>query len=429
MYVTFFGIVFCSSLALFRDSRPYSVNRMFWLFFMVFFGLAPTIQVVGHMLAWGNDLSYATMLRTNLLVLASMGAYQLTRYVAVSLTEGQLPLVRERVTGGFVRAHRTWGFWLFLLICIAYFAIAGLNNIFLQKYILLKWRDRVPDAVYLLGEKALRGPVLYYLLITIFLFRLRKVRKGMLALVLGLALLVNFPLAMPRTLAAAVVVGIVLSFGGRVWQRNRQAFTLILLAGLLLIFPLMQAARWTSAHQELSFRQPQRIYEHAFATGDFDAYTSLARTLDYVAANGRMNGRQLLTSVSFLVPRKFWPGKSIGTGALVHRNAGYKFTNVSSPLLAEGFIDFGAIGALLYAALFAILAYWYDSLYWRWRTHRAAEGDVSFSVLFYPVMLVLLFVLLRGDLLSSLALIAGFYAAGYFFHGLLRLPIGPPASK
>lgn len=155
--------------------------------------------------------------------------------------------------------------------------------------------------------------------------------------------------------------------------------------------------------------------------GDFDAYTQLYNTLTFTDSNGLQNGRQLQTSLAFCVPRKYWPGKSVGSGALMRQKRGEDFVNVSCPLLAEGYMDFGWAGALVYFALFAILARQYDCSYWHWRRHRAAAGDVSFRALFYPVMLILLFHLLRGDLLSSLALIVGMYGAAWAFHHLIRL--------
>jgi hypothetical protein len=126
-----------------------------------------------------------------------------------------------------------------------------------------------------------------------------------------------------------------------------------------------------------------------------------------------------------------WPQKSIGSGALVNTALRKDWTNVSSPLVAEGFINFGLVGALLFSALFAAGAQRYDGYYWTWRTRRAGLGDFSFPVLFYPVVLVLSAFLLRGDLLSSLAAGIGLYAAAYLTHALLRLNLlrGPWWSR
>lgn len=418
---TFLLNVWVASVSLFRDRNPYSLNRIFWIFILVFFAMVPALQVATGNLPWGKPLPLELVLRANLLILSGCAVYQLMRYGLAAVSGYRPPLFPSRITDGWVRSYATIGMVIFLALALGYFLIVGADALFLQKDILNKWRDRFPDAVFLLVEKGIRSPVLYFCLLTVFLYRLRRIPKRLMALVLVVGLLVNFPLAMPRTLAAAVVVSLLLSFGGAYWQRRRQAFTLLLLAAVFLIYPLFQVARRTSDTLSPPVSQPAQVYAWGFQRGDFDAYSMLCQTMAFTDTAGFQNGRQLQTALAFAVPRNYWPQKSVGSGALLRQQAGEDFINVSSPLLAEGYIDFGWAGALLYFALFSLLARQYDCYYWYWRIHRAPEGDVTFRALFYPVMLILLFHLLRGDLLSSLALIAGMYGSAWAFHHLIRL--------
>lgn len=411
-------ITLWASLKLFGDPKPYSLNRMFWLFVMVFFGLLPAVQIGSGNLPWGNNVQPETFLRANVLILAGCAVYSLMRTVAKA-TEGEKPLrIRARATPALVRSHKWVGLPAVLLLALAYFIIVG-RGALLQKFTILQWRDVVPDALYLSLEKILRIPVLVFTLLTIFLFRLRLLSKRFVIGTLLLCAAVNFPLAMPRTFFAAMLLGILLSFGGSLWQCYRQALTLLILAGLFGVIPLLQAARWTSDHQKVPLSNPGVLYARTFTGGDFDAYSMLCRIMEYTHNNGYTQGEQLLTTLAFAVPRKIWPGKSEGTGARVHRAQG-GYINVSAPLLAEGFIDFGPAGGLLYWALFALLATRYDAYYWRWRGHRAATGDFSFRALFYPVMLVFAVLLLRGDALSALALITSCWLVGWAFSEILR---------
>lgn len=412
--------VWCAAIALFRDKKPYSINRMFWLFVLVFLAMVPGIQIFRNQFPWGQDIRPETCLTANLIILSGSVVYQLTRSVLAATAEDKPVLFKAQVDAGWRRSWQTVGLAGFLLLALAYFIIVGIDAVLLQKDILLKWRDAVPDAVFLLVEKAIRSPVLYYGLLSVFLYRLRRISKTAVLLILAIVLLVNFPLALPRTLAATVVVSLLLSFGGRFWQRYRQAFTLLILAGLLLVFPLMQLARRTSDRMAV----PQTVaglYAFSFERGDFDAYAMLCRTVAYTETQGFRKGRQLQTALAFAVPRTVWPQKSIGSGAYVSRASGKPFTNVSCPLIAEGFLDFGWLGAWVYCLLFASLAHRYDRYYWYWRTHRAGEGDIAFPALLYPAMLVLLFHLLRGDLLSSLAQVAGMYGCAWVAHQAIRL--------
>lgn len=419
--VTFLANIWVASVALFRDRQPYSINRMFWVFMLVFLAMVPALQLATGMLPWNKPIPLEVALRANLLILGGAVVYQLTRYVLAAVTGDRPPLFPSRIGTGWVRASTTAGTAIFLLLALTYFFIVGADALFLQKDILARWRGRVSDTLYLTIENGLRSPVLYFCLLMIFLYRLRRISKSQMSLVLAVGLLVNFPLAMQRTLAAAVIISLVLSFGGTYWQRNRQAFTWLLLVGIVGIYPLLHVVRSTSSRMAPPISKPAQVYSWGFQRGDFDGYSMLCQTIAFTDTAGFQQGRQLRTALGFAVPRHYWPQKSVGSGALVRQKGGDTFTNVASPLPAEGFIDFGPVGALLYFMLFAILARQYDCYYWYWRNHRAATGDVSFRALFYPVMLVLLFHLLRGDLLSSLTQLVALYGSAWAFHHVLRL--------
>ena len=419
---TFLLVTAASSYSLFTDSRPYSINRIYWLFHLVFFSLAPSYQTAIGDYPWGGeDITLSAVLRANLVVLAGMAAYHVGRYIAEASSAGSSPRVSARVDDAYRRAHRTGGAAIFLVIAVAYVGLAGLQNIWLKGKLDFILDEQVSNAVYLTVEKLVRGPVLYYALATILLFRLRKIKAPFLAWVLAVFFIVNFPLALPRALLAACYVGVILSFGGALWMRRPQLFSLALIGLIFGIYPLAGLTRWQAEEAERRFTGVGSYISESYTGGDFDAHVMLSRTIEYVRREGTTGGRQLLTALAFPVPRRMWPGKSIGSGALVHASLRKGWTNVCSPLTAEGFINFGLLGAMLFSALFAAGAQRYDAHYWAWRTRRAQLGDFSFPVLFYPVVLVLAAFLLRGDLLSSLATGVGLYAAAYLFHALLRL--------
>jgi hypothetical protein len=420
--ISFLTVSAVSSYALFSDPRPYSINRIYWLFHLVFFALAPSYQTAVGAYPWGSeDITLPAVLRANLVVLAGMAAYHVGRYIAEAAGAGNAPRVAARVDDTYRRAHRSWGAAIFLIIAVVYVSLAGLRNIWLKGELDELLGEGVPNAVYLTVEKLVRGPVLYYALASILLFRLRKIKAPFLAWVLTVFFVVNFPLVLPRALMAACYVGVALSFGGALWLRKPQLFSLGLIALIIGIYPLMSLARWNTEEADRRFSDLNSYVSQSYVGGDFDAHVMVCRTVEYVRRNGTSNGRQLLTALAFPVPRKVWPQKSIGSGALVHTALRKEWTNVSSPLPAEGYINFGLLGALLFSALFAAGAQRYDAYYWAWRTRRAGLGDFSFPILFYPVVLVLSAFVLRGDLLSSLASGVGLYAAAYLTHALLRL--------
>jgi hypothetical protein len=97
---------------------------------------------------------------------------------------------------------------------------------------------------------------------------------------------------------------------------------------------------------------------------------------------------------------------------------------VACTFLAEGYINFGIIGSILFAAVIALVIARYDGWYWR------RGGRIRFTLprLFYFVAIGMLFFILRGDLLSSFAYTVGFGALFTFWQALffwrLRQPVG-----
>lgn len=421
LFITFFLIVTLASLGLFSDERPYSLNRMFWLFVLMAFGLVPTYQAAVRHFPWDTEIAFPTLLKTNMLVLLGIAGYQLARWICDSLYEEQIVLIRGRVGRNLVRNYIIIGTLVLLFIFTGYTALIGIRHIWLKGQIDIRWGERLSSATYLVVEKLIRGPVLYLMLLTALLYRLRRISKAWMTGILLLCFWINFPLALPRYLQATVCLAVLLSFGGHFWQRQRQAFSWLILAAWVLVYPLMGVSRWGAERGRKMLQESDKVFRQSFVSGDFDSYATLARTIDYTALHGRSGGRQLLTASLFFVPRNYWPEKSVGSGALVYGDLGFSFTNMASPLFAEGYIDFGWPGTFLYAFVIGLFAARYDRHYWRWRLHRAAEGDFSFLTLFYPAFLFLFFFLLRGDLLSSLSAIAGLSGTAWLLHLLLKL--------
>ena len=56
----------------------------------------------------------------------------------------------------------------------------------------------------------------------------------------------------------------------------------------------------------------------------------------YVHFEGYTYGYQVLGLFTFWIPREIWLGKPLASGVIAASFLGYSFTNVSSPLWAEG---------------------------------------------------------------------------------------------
>jgi hypothetical protein len=211
------------------------------------------------------------------------------------------------------------------------------------------------------------------------------------ALVTGLVLLyVVNPISSPRYVFGTVALAVLASLGAYATVNRARIMTAAAMAGMLFLFPAADAFRRTT-DTKVEAVGPVT----ALTTGDFDAFPQIVNTLSYVDAYGMSLGHQLLGVLLFWVPRSVWPGKPTGTGTVVAEHMGYDFTNISSPLWAELFIDFGWIGVV---AGLGALGYWFriqdlrTDLYLRsFPIPPVAAGVLTFYLL----------IVLRGSLLNA----------------------------
>ncbi|GAB3421222.1 hypothetical protein GCM10027516_18380 [Niabella aquatica] len=141
-----------------------------------------------------------------------------------------------------------------------------------------------------------------------------------------------------------------------------------------------------------------------FSTANFDSYQNFALI---VSEDMITWGRQLLGVFLFWVPRSIWLNKPIGSGALLGEQLNFSWTNISANYFAEGYINFGYVGILLFVIILSAFNAKLDNMYWRY----AVNINHNFFKIFYYVLLGMIFFILRGDLLSSFAFTIGYLIA------------------
>lgn len=185
-----------------------------------------------------------------------------------------------------------------------------------------------------------------------------------------------------------------------------------------MLFPFLSTLRTSTSLQEAaSYVSGFNFLGTSLATGDFDAYSMVGYTASYVENGpGITYGRQLLGVLLFFVPRSMWPDKPIGSGATVAGEEELIFNNVSSSPIAEGLINFGWVGIVVFAIVLCWLFGVLDAAFWK----AKGGGEGTLTQVIYPFYIGFAFFLMRGDLLSSTAFIVGFSVA--FLPLLARLP-------
>lgn len=232
------------------------------------------------------------------------------------------------------------------------------------------------------GRKLLRQP--FWLIIAVLLF--------------GCVLLAQNPLIEKRNAIGPVYLSLLLLM--MPWfsrTPRRQVTTLLLLTGVFFplasIFTHVNPDAWDIAE----ILDPWMYFSH-FLDLHYDAWSNIHTVMEMVNRDGPRYGEQLLGSLLFFVPHTLWEAKPHATGIDIGQflMAYYKldFDNLSSPLIAEGYIDFSVFGVVLVAGMLALASRFLDRL-----VHAGGPVGKPAGIYF---SIYLIFVL-RGALMVAVA--------------------------
>lgn len=378
--------------------RPFSLRQIHWAFFMCFFVLAPVSQYVFNYWCWGYVLPDSLMLETNVLLLVWSGVFALFSNLRLKQR------ARESKGAGLFETvpsvSRSAVAILVLLSLISTSALAalvGFDNLFSRSTFSLGL-DKTQSLVL---ESVLRATPLFSFVFVWVRFVRRRDSFVSLLLCAVCLLISDFPAGMPRYSAAVIYGGLSLLMSHKL-RETKGLFPLLFLLAFIILFPAINVFRTTEFDLSMFLTAVQRTLKRlpeGFCAGDYDAYSMVARTLQYVRDYGMSMGFQLLTVVLFFVPRAVWPGKGLGSGHTVAVAQMQEFSNISCPLPAEGIINFGVVGLIAFAAVSGYICLRIDN----WMLGGRGGGR-----LFVPFACMFFFFMLRGDLLSSAAFLAGY---------------------
>lgn len=393
--ISFYGIV--------ADKQAFSLNKIFWIFNLLFLSIVPFGQFLLGEFPWGRSFTNQTILFTNGLILLCQIVYVFVRQktnnktketpnktVAFSFKKKPLFILYFFASALLILLSNDGRFW------------ARSNGISIEN-----------GTIQLLVDKVLRGICLFGLFASILLWQEKKLSNSLLFLIILIGIIANFPTAIPRYWLATFYFGAMLVFLKEYLKKHNQIFATFLVGSIILVFPILSIARFSISEVKTKFSTIQDVFSYSFLGGDFDAYSSLCSTINYVSTNGITWGKQLATVLLFFVPRSFWPSKSVGSGALVNTLEHSDFTNFSSTFIAEGYINFGLIGSIIFIIGLAIFIARYDHWYW-------FSGRKNFNFIVYPAAIGMMFFMLRGDLLSSFAYSVGIYCSGWICYTISK---------
>jgi oligosaccharide repeat unit polymerase len=198
-----------------------------------------------------------------------------------------------------------------------------------------------------------------------------------------------------RYLFGTMAFSLLVLFGGFATRRRARISMGGLVFVLLAAFPLFAIFRRATASTT------SQLGAAAFVnSGDYDSFAQIINSVNYVADEGVLWGKQLLGPFVFWVPRSVWPDKPIDTGVLLAQFRGYNFENLSAPFWSEAFLSGGWLGVIV---LFLVLGYVLkraDSRMDMTLDNAGVFGITTAILSFYML------ILLRGSLLQATSTLA-----------------------
>lgn len=410
--LTGFAVNICLGLVAYIISlakAPISFSQIHWVFYLTFFCLAPLSQYLNAYSCWDYVLSDNDYINTNFIILI-WGACVFTfsslrgkggKVMAETINDPIDCIPHIRVSRMLVMLG------LGVVATFLVVAVYGFENLFSRSTM----ESDLPLTLDLIFGKVIRPLPIFVLAFGIIFFRQqnKKTLFSVLVLILciALSLLADFPAAMARYNAACFYGGLAIIAIPSL-RKKKGLFSLFFLVLFLVVFPATNMFKTSVFDMNLFLETIGSIMTNlstGFCAVDYDAYSLIARTVHYVDVYGLTWGKQLLTSLLFFVPRAVWAAKSVGTGELVSSAQGQRFTDLSSPLAAEGYVDFGMVGVVCYAAILGLLIRRFDG--------NAPTQSLLFS-LFRPFGVLMFFFVMRGSLLSTWAYTVGFFISFSF---------------
>ena len=385
---TFFINSLLSIIMIVREKKSYSLYKTYWYFSLIFFCFAPIIQYLSYKNLWKFELSNYDYIISNLLILFAnvifilVYSYKEKKYLA----QNNVQIHPENVV--IKTTILTKSILLFLLFACLMISISniGLSNLF-----------STDENMYSLSSNSMFNTIFGLLcrgipVYIFYIFYSEKSKFNILSLItLIVIIILNFPTSITRFWMGSIYIGVFLIVFNKK-NSSKRKYDIVLLAAFALIFPLLFAFKYHDINYFIENGFEVKAMNDSYNSVDYDAYSIVPRSIIYVKDNGIENGKQLLGTVLFIVPRQMWENKPNPTGDLIARAQGQSYTNISCPYISEGYINFGIAGTIVFQIVLALICAKMDYNYW-----YKANDKLLFRII-YPFLMGFLVYLLRGAL-------------------------------
>jgi hypothetical protein len=382
-------------------TKPFSIMSVVFLFCFFFFGIIPLNDISNGNIYWGGDvIDIPTAIVTSLMILVCLLIFIFNVWVfGKRITRSHVsfsPTDFYRRNSSVEYSINNYLFFLIFVLACAYIFKSSNYNIFQVMVRGLIDPDLMSESSGLeIGNTAglvynnyIKPLPIIMLIFLVYCYRFKGCKVPRLHFIFYgfLVLIFNSPFSMPRFQVGSLYLALVLIYFNIFYRPF--VFVGTFISALLLVFPFLDKFRNFDS-ETFDFA----LSLHFLNEGHFDSYNNFVLVVQNSIVTG---GAQLLTVVLFFVPRSFWPEKAVGSGGFMADQVGLGFSNISMPLLAEGYINFGLIGVILFAFTGSFLFVKADNLFWH-------SLNPHFLRPIYFLFIGMVFFVMRGDLLSSYA--------------------------
>lgn len=367
-----------------------SLDKTFHLFYFFFFGISPALQFKHQVVFFeAEQLTRDIYKNVGIIILISQLLYNLFYNIFKFYLSENFVFLKKKIHK--VDFSFNSYFILSLSSFFAFLFLIDFNWDVIVKLPNSRWHKEntkmglIGYSLLLIVRTIPMISMLHYLL-----NKLRKKKNKEIYVLFSLLLITVFPLSVPRATAIIFYLPILIILVP--FLREKNIYLLSYFFGFLVLFPILDY-----------FRNKVKLGLSLFLSPHLDAFHNFAQIY---RENIITHGNQLVGSFLFFLPKSYWKdeNKIVGTGQMLAEKCNYNYTNISMPLLGEGYANFGYWGIALFILIIIVINSFFDSLFLK------RSKSIGLKIFFF-FFLGFEFYLLRGDLYSSFKKMSSFILA------------------
>lgn len=390
-----------------KPLQLYSLSQVVFIFIFIFFGLVPLLNELDGNIIKGNEFNIFDKSKTNLIILSGILVFFYGSKINIYFFDRFINSLRD------IKKLNVSFFFIFFLTTFVIFYKYNFN----YSSIFFRETSGVFDSTiqyliytkFLLPMPIILSVIFYYIYLKNreLMSRHQKLKNIILIWFLFIFSIISIPpTGIPRFQAATIYIPFIIIFT-KIWEKPFMMQTTFI-AGIIVILPFLDKFR-RQGIQDLGVV----VDINYLKSSTFDSYQNFVRLIELDIIS---YGTQLMSSLLFFVPRSIWEGKAIASGTFLANKLSYAHSNISMPFIAEGYINFGIFGSILFMFLLGIIIGNVDRVAWQL---KSSNKDCLF-LYYYYFLFGLVFFLMRGDLINAIAFISGMTAAFWLLVIIIR---------